>query len=60
MKEEKARKKVKSNQEQAVASWINYLNQIRLERLFKALQAQNTNLNQALQTLQATLSTIRA
>ncbi len=59
MKEGKTRKIVKSDQEQAVASWINYLNQVRLDRLFKALQAQNTNLNQALKTLKATLSTIR-
>lgn len=59
MKEGKTRKIVKSDQEQAVASWINYLNQVRLDRLFTALQAQNTNLNQALQTLKATLSTIR-
>ena len=59
MKEEKTRKIVKSNQEQAVASWINYLNQVRLERLFKALQAQNINLNQALQTLKSTFSTIK-
>lgn len=59
MKEEKTRKIVKLDQEQAVASWINYLNQVRLDRLFNALQAQNTNLNQALQTLKATLSTIR-
>lgn len=50
---------VKSDQEQAVASWINYLNQVRLDRLFKALQAQNTNLDQAMQTLKTTLSTIR-
>ena len=59
MKEEKTRKIVKSDQEQAVASWINYLNQVRLERLFKALQAQNINLNQALQTLKSTFSTIK-
>lgn len=59
MKEGKKSKIVKSDQEQAVASWINYLNQVRLDRLFKALQAQNTNLNQALQTLKTTLSTIR-
>lgn len=59
MKEEKTRKIVKSDQEQAVAAWINYLNQVRLERLFKALQAQNINLDQALQTLKSTFSTIR-
>lgn len=59
MKEDKTRTIVKSDQEQAVASWINYLNQVRLDRLFKALQAQNTNLDQALLTLKTTISTIR-
>lgn len=28
-----AKKMIKSGQEQAVASWINYLNQVRLDRL---------------------------
>ncbi|SHM39530.1 hypothetical protein [Ruminococcus flavefaciens] len=59
MKDGKTSKIAKSDQEQAVASWINYLNQIRLDRLFKAIQAQNTNLNQALHTLNKTLSTIK-
>lgn len=48
----------KSNQEQAVASWVNYLNQVRLERLMEALQQQNQNLDQAVETLNKTLSTI--
>ena len=41
----------KSNQEQAVASWVNYLNQVRLERLMEALQQQNQNWDQAVETL---------
>lgn len=48
----------KSNQEQAVASWVNYLNQVRLERLMEALQQQNQNWEQAVWTLNKTLSTI--
>lgn len=48
----------KSNQEQAVASWINYLNQVRLQRLMDALQAQDMNLEEALNTLKQTMSTI--
>ena len=48
----------KSNQEQAVASWVNYLNQVRLERLMEALQQQNQNWDQAVETLNNTLSTI--
>jgi len=50
---------IKSNQEQAVASWINYLNQLRLDRLLNSLNIQNGNLEQALQTLDSTLSTIK-
>jgi len=48
----------KSNQEQAVASWVNYLNQVRLDRLMEALQQQNQNWDQAVETLNKTLSTI--
>ena len=50
---------LKSDQEQAVASWINYLNQLRLDRLFSVLNTQNGNLEQAMQTLDATFTTIR-
>ncbi len=49
---------LKSNQEQAVASWVNYLNQIRLDRLMNALQTQDENWEQAVDTLKETLSTI--
>ena len=39
---------VKSTQEQAVASWITYLNQIRLDTLIEKLNQQNINLEDAL------------
>lgn len=51
-------KAVKSNQEQAVASWINYLNQIRLDRLMEALKQQDQNWDQAIKTLRDTMTTI--
>lgn len=49
---------VKSDQEQAVASWVNYLNQVRLDRLMDALRSQDQNWEQAVNTLKSTLSTI--
>ena len=51
---------LKSNQEQAVASWINYLNQLRLDNLMKTLRAQDVNLANAVNTLNETYSTISA
>ncbi|MEH0351627.1 hypothetical protein [Rhodococcus qingshengii] len=41
----------KSNQEQAVAAWVNYLNQLRLENLLSALNRQDVNLLDALASL---------
>ncbi|WP_089252347.1 hypothetical protein [Rhodococcoides kyotonense] len=38
----------KSNQEQAVAAWVNYLNQLRLDNLLSALNRQDRNLTDAL------------
>lgn len=49
---------VKSTQEQAVASWINYLNQIRIERLQAALSIEQENLIAAMATVKETLTTI--
>ena len=49
---------MKSGQEQAVASWINYLNQVRLDRLMEALQKEETNLNEAMSAISETLKTI--
>lgn len=44
---------VKSTQEQAVASWITYLNQIRLDKLIARLIQQDINLEEALKELDA-------
>lgn len=41
----------KSNQEQAVAAWVNYLNQLRLENLLSALNRQDVSLLDALASL---------
>ena len=51
-------KLAKSNQEQAIASWVNYLNQVRLERLMETLQQQDQNWEQTVDTLKHTLSII--
>lgn len=53
-----AKKIIKNGQEQAVASWINYLNQVRLDRLMEALQKEELNLNEAMSTIGETLKTI--
>jgi len=53
-----AKKTIKSEQEQAVASWINYLNQVRLDRLMETLQKEKSNLNEAMSTISETLKTI--
>ena len=51
-------KVIKSTQEQAVASWINYLNQVRIDRLMEALAREQDNLETALNIINETLSTI--
>lgn len=43
-----AAKLAKSNQAQAVAAWVNYLNQLRLDNLLSALSRQGENLQDAL------------
>lgn len=47
-----AEKIIKSTQEQAVASWINYLNQLRLNELVGKLLNQDMNLENALREIQ--------
>ena len=42
---------VKGTQEQAVASWINYINQMRLNELLKGLSQQDINLDNALREI---------
>ena len=43
---------IKSTQEQAVASWITYLNQVRLDELVARLYQQDINLEEALKELE--------
>lgn len=53
-----AKKIAKTGQEQAVASWINYLNQVRLDRLMEALSKEQENLETAMGTIKETMETI--
>lgn len=50
---------VKNSQEQAVAAWINYLNQTRLNRLVEALSAQRENFTSAMETIEKAFATIK-
>lgn len=50
---------IKSSQEQAVASWVNYLNQIRIDRLIESLRNEQINLDSAIETINKTLGIIR-
>lgn len=50
---------VKRGQEQAIASWINYLNQVRLDRLMEALHKEELNLDKAVTTIEETLEKIK-
>lgn len=49
---------IKSGQEQAVASWINYLNQVRLNQMNEVLKQEQSNLNEAMATINETLNKI--
>lgn len=51
-------KLTKSNQEQAVAAWVNYLNQLRLDNLLSTLDQQDTNLADALASVTAAVRKI--
>ena len=54
----KMSKVFKSTQEQAIGAWIDYLNQIRIDRLFQTLKAQGKNLEDALESLDEALEII--
>lgn len=54
-----AAKLVKSNQEQAVAAWMNYLNQLRLDNLLSTFRQQDVNLQDALTSIDRAFDTIR-
>lgn len=47
-----------SNQEQAVAAWINYLNQVRLDHLMESLNNQNVNLQNAMDSVDEAMDEI--
>ncbi len=49
---------IKSNQEQAVASWVNYLNQVRLDRLVEFMKQQDINFEDAMANLDESLQNI--
>jgi len=49
---------VRRNQEQAVAAWVNHLNQVRLDGLLDALRRQDENLRDALARVDAAIRTI--
>lgn len=52
-------KVLKTDQEQAVAAWIDYLNQVRFTDLINALNRQDGNLQDALDSLRSTMDTIK-
>lgn len=52
-------KLIKTGQEQAVASWVNYLNQLRLDRLVNTLEQQDKNMAGAMESLDKALAQIK-
>jgi hypothetical protein len=54
-----AQKIVKTGQEQAVAAWIDCLNQVRFNELINSLNRQDGNLQDALDSLRSTMDTIK-
>lgn len=48
----------RSNQEQAAASWVNHLNQLRIDALLRTLSTQDQNLENAVTTIDEALKTI--
>lgn len=51
-------KVIKSTQEQAIASWIEYLNEIRIEKVFAALHQQDISFQNAMNYINSTLKTV--
>lgn len=49
---------VRSGQEQAVAAWVGYLNQLRIDALLAALHSQETNLEAALESIDRAVRSI--
>jgi hypothetical protein len=53
-----AEKIAKTNQQQAVGAWVNYLNQVRIDRLVAALARQSENWNDAMEAISDAISKI--
>lgn len=51
-------KLAKTNQEQAVAAWVNYLNQLRLDKLLSDFRQQDVNLRDALASINESIRMI--
>src|SRR5699024_7953423 len=58
MKSSDVKEYIKNNQEQAVASWMNYLNQVRLDNLLSVLAQQDVNLRAVLGSVDQALKKI--
>lgn len=52
-------KLIKSTQEQAVASWVDYLNKVRFDRLIEALSKQDVNLKSVMESIDNAFSSIK-
>ncbi len=53
-----AKKLIKANQEQAIASWVNYLNQLRIDTLLESFAKQDENLRDAITNIDQAIKTI--
>ncbi|WP_104092085.1 hypothetical protein [Arthrobacter sp. GMC3] len=51
-------KLIKTSQEQAVASWVNYLNQLRIDTLLSSFAKQDVNLRDAITSVDEAMRTI--
>ena len=52
-------KVIKNVEEQGVAAWINFLNQVRLDKFIETLQKEKYNYTEAMRTLNDSLKTIK-
>ena len=50
----------KTSQEQAIAAWVDYLNQVRITDLIASLNQQDGNLQDALDSLRSTVETLQS
>lgn len=50
---------IKTTQEQATAAWVEYLNEVRIERVFTSLQQQDISLQNAMNSINSALKAVR-